>query len=130
MKLPDLVGAIFASMCDPLRRLSWQVGSRTNRVLRVLFNLGECVQEIYSEEQMRKALGLAETRPKKARTEASQPVRYTIVELSVRKDGAGLPLRFEHRSRSISKVTAQLEAEKEAKRQGYQVWALLDIRQI
>lgn len=66
----------------------------------------------------------------KARTEASQPVRYTIVELSVRKDGAGLPLRFEHRSRSISKVTAQLEAEKEAKRQGYQVWALLDIRQI
>ncbi|ABJ12005.1 hypothetical protein VNPA110516_56680 [Pseudomonas aeruginosa] len=98
--------------------------------MRVLFNLGECVQEIYSEEQMRKALGLAETRPKKARTEASQPVRYTIVELSVRKDGAGLPLRFEHRSRSISKVTAQLEAEKEAKRQGYQVWALLDIRQI
>ncbi|MDF5806729.1 hypothetical protein P4209_23865 [Pseudomonas aeruginosa] len=48
----------------------------------------------------------------------------------MRKDGAGLPLRFEHRSRSISKVTAQLEAEKEAKRQGYQVWALLDIRQI
>ena len=88
------------------------------------------MQEIYSEEQMRKALGLAETRPKKARTEASQPVRYTIVELSVRKDGAGLPLRFEHRSRSISKVTAQLEAEKEAKRQVYQVWALLDIRQI
>ncbi|MEI9087619.1 hypothetical protein RI649_08080 [Pseudomonas aeruginosa] len=72
---------------------------------------------------MRKALGLAETRPKKVRTEASQPVRYTIVELSVRKGGAGLPLRFEHRSRSISKVTAQLEAEKEAKRQGYQVWA-------
>lgn len=32
MKLPDLVGAIFASMCDPLRRLSWQVGSRTNRI--------------------------------------------------------------------------------------------------
>ncbi|HCL4197878.1 TPA: hypothetical protein N2C35_005893, partial [Pseudomonas aeruginosa] len=51
------------------------------------------MQEIYSEEQMRKALGLAETRPKKARAEASQPVRYTIVELSVRKDGAGLPLR-------------------------------------
>ena len=88
------------------------------------------MQEIYSEEQMRKALGLSETRPKKVRTEASQPVRYTIVELSVRKGGAGLPLRFEHRSRSISKVTAQLEAEKEAKRQGYQVWALLDIRQI
>ncbi|HDK9341859.1 TPA: hypothetical protein PVP70_003117, partial [Staphylococcus aureus] len=47
------------------------------------------MQEIYSEEQMRKALGLAETRPKKVRTEASQPVRYTIVELSVRKGGAG-----------------------------------------
>ena len=88
------------------------------------------MQEIYSEEQMRKALGLAETRPKKVLTEASHPVRYNIVELSVRKGGAGLPLRFEYRSRSISKVTAQLEAEKEAKRQGYQVWALLDIRQI
>lgn len=88
------------------------------------------MQEIYSEEQMRKAVGLAETRPKKARTEGSQPVRYTIVEMRVRKDGAGLPVGFEHWLGFISKVTGQMEGEKEAKGQGLQVWGVVDIRQI
>lgn len=129
MKLPDLVGAIFASMCDPLRRLSWQVGSRTNRICGFYSIWVNACRKSTLKNRCARRWALPK-RDRKGPTEASQPVRYTIVELSVRKGGAGLPLRFEHRSRSISKVTAQLEAEKEAKRQGYQVWALLDIRQI
>ncbi len=52
-----------------------------------------------------------------------------LVELSVRKNG-GSPFRFEHRSRSISTLTAQLEAEKAAREKGYEVWVVLDIRQV
>nr|WP_273234459.1 MULTISPECIES: hypothetical protein [Pseudomonas] len=82
-----------------------------------------------SEDDVRQALGLTPAAPKKQKKEKStNPFTYTLVELSVRKNG-GPPFRFEHRSRSISRLTAQLEAEKAARAQGLDVWVLLDIRQ-
>ncbi|MDA7087341.1 hypothetical protein PH586_13195 [Pseudomonas sp. SA3-5] len=82
-----------------------------------------------SEGEMRRALGLDPAPPKQAQSQSKPAACYTLVELSVRKDG-GPPLRFEHRSRSISTLAAQLEAEKAARAKGYEVWVLLDIRQI
>lgn len=83
-----------------------------------------------SEAEMRRALGLdaspASVPLKQPKTK--QPFRYTLVELSVRKNG-GPPFRFEHRSSSISTMVAQIEAEKAARNKGYEVWVLLDIRQ-
>lgn len=83
-----------------------------------------------AEAEMREALGLRPAPQKAAKTtaQASRPFPHTIVELSVRKDG-GKPFRFTHRSRSISRLTAQLEAEKAARKKGYEVWVLLDVRQ-
>lgn len=85
----------------------------------------------FSEAEMRRALGLdaapVPATAKQAKTR--QPATYTLVELSVRHNG-GPPFRFEHRSRSISSLTAQLEAEKAARAKGYEVWVLLDIRQV
>lgn len=82
---------------------------------------------------MRRALGLDPAPQKQPQPQPkSQPKpapSYTLVELSVRKNG-GPTFRFEHRSRSISTLTAQLEAEKAARDKGYEVWVLLDIRQI
>lgn len=80
-----------------------------------------------TEVEMRRALGLDPASPK-------QPIpklcsTFTLVELSVRKNG-GSPFRFEHRSRSISTLAAQLEAEKAAREKGYEVWVVLDIRQV
>ena len=78
---------------------------------------------------MRHAFGLDE-KPQKQPTPKSNPFStYTLVELSVRKNG-GAPFRFEHRSHSISTLTAQLEAEKAARDKGYEVWVVLDIRQV
>ncbi|MCP1623843.1 hypothetical protein [Pseudomonas nitroreducens] len=76
------------------------------------------------ERQMREALGVA---PKKVKTtrEASNPMRGYLIVLSVR--GANGPaFRFEHRSRSLSRTEAILEAEKAARTAGYKPWALLD----
>lgn len=82
-----------------------------------------------SEAEMRHAFGLDE-KPKKQPTPKSHPFSiYTLVELSVRMNG-GPPFRYEHRSRSISTLTAQLEAEKAARSKGYEVWVVLDVRQI
>lgn len=80
---------------------------------------------------MREALGLRPAAPKTEKTKTVQtprPFPYTVVELSVRKDG-GKPFRFTHRSSSISRLTAQLEAEKAARKKGYEVWVLLDVQQ-
>ncbi|WP_422603751.1 hypothetical protein [Pseudomonas sp.] len=82
-----------------------------------------------SEGEMRRALGLDPAPPKQPQSQPKPPASYTLVELSVRKNG-GPPFRFEHRSRSISTLAAQLEAEKAARAKGYEVWVLLDIRQI
>ncbi|PJI46035.1 MAG: hypothetical protein CTR55_26795 [Pseudomonas sp.] len=73
---------------------------------------------------MREALGVA---PKKAKTtrEASNPMRGYLIVLSVRGEG-GPAFRFEHRSRSLSRTEAILEAEKAARAEGYKPWALLD----
>lgn len=79
---------------------------------------------------MRRALGFdaaPATAPLK-QPKTKQPSSYTLVELSVRKNG-GQPFRFEHRSSSISTLIAQMEAEKAARNKGYEVWVLLDIRQ-
>ncbi|MDP2242891.1 hypothetical protein [Pseudomonas sp.] len=82
-----------------------------------------------SEGEMRRALGLDPAPSKQHQPQTKPPSSYTLVELSVRNNG-GPPFRFEHRSRSISTLTAQLEAEKAARAKGYEVWVLLDIRQI
>jgi len=76
------------------------------------------------ERQMREALGVA---PKKAKTtrEVSNPMRGYLIVLSVRGD-SGPAFRFEHRSRSLSRTEAILEAEKAARGAGYKPWALLD----
>ncbi|WP_447749645.1 hypothetical protein [Pseudomonas nicosulfuronedens] len=76
------------------------------------------------ERQMREALGVA---PKKTKTtrEASNPMRGYLIVLSVRGQG-GPAFRFEHRSRSLSRTEAILEAEKAARAEGYKPWALLD----
>ncbi|MEP9315668.1 hypothetical protein ABKS89_00895 [Pseudomonas sp. LABIM340] len=76
------------------------------------------------ERQMREALGVA---PKKEKTtrEVSNPMRGYLIILSVRAEG-GPAFRFEHRSRSLSRTEAILEAEKAARAAGYKPWALLD----
>lgn len=76
------------------------------------------------ERQMRKALGVA---PKKVKTtrEVSNPMRGYLIVLSVRGE-SGPAFRFEHRSRSLSRTEAILEAEKAARTIGYKPWALLD----
>ncbi|WP_367620487.1 hypothetical protein [Pseudomonas sp. CAN1] len=73
---------------------------------------------------MREALGVA---PKKVKTtrEASNPMRGYLIVLSVRGP-SGPAFRFEHRSRSLSRTEAILEAEKAARAEGYKPWALLD----
>ena len=55
---------------------------------------------------------------------------HTLVILSVRKPSGGPPFRFEYKSSSISTLAAQLEAEKAVRKQGLDIWALLDIQQI
>ena len=80
------------------------------------------------ERQMREALGISQPRKKPAK-EASNPVRGYRVVLSVRGE-SGPAFRFEHRSRSISRTEAILDAEKAAKREGYRPWALVDVEQV
>lgn len=80
-----------------------------------------------SETEMREALGLAPGAPKE---KPKRPGFYTQVVLSVRKRTGGPAFTFEYRSRSVSTLAAQLEAEKAVREQGLEVWAVLDIRQI
>lgn len=94
---------------------------------------------------MRAALGLAPSAPaKEAKETKAAPVdtlekpekkpkrisSHTLVVLSVRKPSGGPPFRFEYKSSSISTLAAQLEAEKAVRKQGLDIWALLDIQQI
>ena len=94
---------------------------------------------------MRAALGLApststkeaketkEVRAVSADKPEKKPKRvssHTLVILSVRKPSGGPPFRFEYKSSSISTLAAQLEAEKAVRKQGLDIWALLDIQQI
>ena len=86
---------------------------------------------ILSEAEMRQALGLdaAFIILTAKSVKPTPPSNYTLVELSVRQYGSP-PFRFEDRSRSISTLAAQLEAEKAARDQGYEVWVLLGIEQV
>lgn len=86
-----------------------------------------------SEVEMREALGLglsvqppAVAPPEKAK----RSTLYTLVDLSVRQKTGGPAFKFEYRSRSISTLTARLEAEKSVRQQGLEVWAVLEIRQV
>ncbi|MCE1021049.1 hypothetical protein LU640_20635 [Pseudomonas monteilii] len=82
-----------------------------------------------SEAEMRRAFGLDQIPQKQPKPKSNPFSIYTLVELSVRNNG-GPPFRFEHRSRSMSTLTAQLEAEKAARAKGYEVWVVLEIRQV
>ena len=84
-----------------------------------------------SEAEMREALGLGPSSPKAStpQEKAKQTAVYTLVELSVRQKTGSPAFRFEYRSRSISTLTARLEAEKAVRQQGLEVWAVLDIHQ-
>lgn len=77
------------------------------------------------ELQMREALGFG-PKPKKQLSEASNPMRGYSIVLSVRGE-SGPAFRYEHRSRSLSRTEAILEAEKTARSEGYRPWALLDV---
>jgi hypothetical protein len=85
-----------------------------------------------TEDEMRRALGL-EPDVKPVKEEAKKEKRvfpHTLITYSVRKADGGPTFKFEHKSRSISVDIAKLDAEKEIKRQGLVVWALLDVEQI
>ncbi len=84
------------------------------------------------EAEMRRALGLevSETPAAQQRARRKHPVSYTLVELSVRRNGSGAPQKFVHRSSSIVRLVAQMEAEKAARKQGLEPWVVLDIRQV
>jgi hypothetical protein len=88
-----------------------------------------------SEVEMREALGLglapaAQSPAAAPQEKAKRSTLYTLVELSVRQKAGGPAFRFEYRSRSISTLTARLEAEKAVRQQGLEVWAVLEIRQV
>jgi len=80
------------------------------------------------EAEMREALGLAPAKPAPAKPK--QRPSYIQVELSVRKLSGGPAFRFEHKSRSLSTLEAQLEAEKIVRKKGWEVWAVLGVRQV
>lgn len=77
---------------------------------------------------MREALGIA-PRPKRSLSDVSNPVRGYLIVLSVRSQ-RGPAFRYEHRSRSLSRTEAVLEAEKSARSSGYRPWALLDVIEV
>lgn len=77
------------------------------------------------ELQMREALGFGH-KPKKKLSEASNPMRGYLIILSVRGEG-GPAFRYEHRSRSLSRTEAVLDAEKTARAEGYRPWVLIDV---
>ncbi|MFB8831809.1 hypothetical protein ACE0DR_26860 [Azotobacter sp. CWF10] len=80
------------------------------------------------EAEMREALGLVPAKSVPAKPK--QRPSYIRVELSVRKRSGGPTFRFEHRSRSLSTLEAQLEAEKIVRSKGWEVWAVLEVRQV
>lgn len=73
------------------------------------------------EASMARALGL---RPK------ARPATITpglSVTLSVRQGGTGTVRRFEFTSNTISRLQAQIDAEKAARAHGLTVWAVISI---
>ena len=83
-----------------------------------------------TEDEMRQALGLApQATPKSEAVREKRIYPHILVTYSVRRADGGPTQKFEFRSRSISQDMAKLEAEKEIKRRGLVVWALLDIQQ-
>lgn len=88
-----------------------------------------------TEDEMRRALGLEPVAKTKANVRNEEVVKekriypHILVTYSVRSAEGGPTRKFEFKSRSISMDMAKLEAEKEIKRQGLVVWALLDIEQ-
>lgn len=86
-----------------------------------------------SETEMREALGLSNpttTVKRGSRPQARPPTRYILVTLSARPRDGGKAFRLEYRSRSISRLEAQLEALKYARQEGLMVQALLHIKQV
>lgn len=85
-----------------------------------------------TEDEMRRALGLAhDGRPvEKEEKKLKHVFPYTLITYSVRKTDGGPTQKFEYKSRSVSIDIAKLEAEKEIRRQGLVVWALLDVEQV
>lgn len=79
------------------------------------------MQNTISEASMRRALGLAP----KAKRAAYTPGKQVV--LSVRKPHGGPVQRFTHKSASISAFEAQLQAERAARENGFEVWALISV---
>ncbi|SER41499.1 MULTISPECIES: hypothetical protein [Pseudomonas] len=79
------------------------------------------------EAEMLEALGLVS---KPVKEKPARNLTYTLVELSVRKKSDSHPYRLECRSRSISTVTAQIEAEKSAREEGLEVLDVIKICQV
>lgn len=78
---------------------------------------------------MRQALGLklpVAEKPLEKPRKQEKPKGINVV-LSVRKSSGGTPFRFEHSTNTLSRLEAQLAAEKAARKAGLVVWGLLDI---
>lgn len=71
---------------------------------------------------MRRALGLE---PVRTAVACEQPHRM-VVQLSVRHPDGGWPFQFEHRSNTISRTLAVINAERAAREQGLRVHCLID----
>jgi hypothetical protein len=86
-----------------------------------------------TEEEMRHALGLNREVASPVKEDVIKGKRvfpHILVTYSVRKAEGGPAFKYEFKSRSISMDVAKIEAEKEIKRQGLLVWALLDIQDV
>lgn len=73
------------------------------------------------ERTVARALGLIPKAQAATRTPSLKVV------LSVRHQWGGRPLRFEHVEPTVSRLLAEVEAHKAARKQGYQVWCTLEI---
>lgn len=81
-----------------------------------------------NESDMKKALGLDRSASfKKAKGAALTP-GLTVI-LSVREPYGGPLQRFGFVSNTLSRLQAQIDAEKAARAQGFTVWAVIDIYQ-
>lgn len=87
------------------------------------------MQAMLTETMMREALGLPIPLPSvkpAMRTGGQRRPRIKVV-LSVRKPGGGICYRFEHEDDTISEFEARMNAEKAARKAGYQPWVLLEV---
>jgi hypothetical protein len=76
-----------------------------------------------TERDMRRALGLV---PERSAPVAEAPSSMRVT-LSVRHPDGGLPFKYEHRSKTISRTLAVINAQRSAREQGLRVYALLDV---